>query len=272
MARVQSLFRISGKLGGLVFYQTKKGSFVREAPRCNKQRWLEAPEFAAQRARAAEFGQVSKVASQWTRAIKDMMDGCVPRDLYMQVRKLCQQLICLDPGPQGDRSIFMGLFHQDLATLLLQQWPCQTGHLLPDAILNKTLIQASNLCIHIPQIDLDTLWNRPLEATTYQIRAHWAFVLPDSDEMVVLSASSPIRKLNCESHKPVCLEPGKSICSELMVILFLEIRYYQPTKGHVAMERSSITSQLEVLRVLPILPEEQSRSTGGSNPDFYHPN
>ncbi len=90
--------------------------------------------------------------------------------------------------------------------------------------------------------------------------------------MVVLSASTPIRKLSCESHKPVWLEPGKSISMELMVILFLEIRYFQPPKGYLANELSSITSELKVLHVLPIQPEEQTRSSGRNRPDFYHPN
>lgn len=272
MARVHSLFRISGKLGGLIFYQTSKGSFVKEAPRRNKQKWKEAPEYAGQRARASEFGHVSRVAGQWTRVMKDMLEGCYPSDLYARVRSLCQALIGLDQSKPGDRRLFMGLLHSEAATQILHQWRTCKQDLLPESILNQTRISRDSLAVHLPQIEVSSLWNRPKRAMACQFRVHWGFILPDTDEMVVISAAGPVSKLDGKHLGPVTLAPGRSICEEYLAIVFVEVRFTTRSGQHPLDGKADWTSQLKILHLTPLAEDPCSRRPAREDPDFFHPN
>ncbi|MEZ5031466.1 MAG: hypothetical protein R2787_08690 [Saprospiraceae bacterium] len=272
MARVHSLFRISGKLGGLIFYQTSKGSFVKEAPRRDKRKWQEAPEYAAQRARASEFGHVSRVAGQWTRAMKDMLEGVYPRDLHARVRALCQDLIRLDDHDPGERRVAMGLLNTEAACQILHQWRSQRRDLLPESILNRTGICPSTLAVHLPPIAGSRLWNRPTGATAVQFRVHWGFILPETDEMVAVSAKGPVRPLDEPHPRPLVLAPGPAICSEDLAIIFVEVRFL----GHGAQSTSNdpaiLASQLKVLHLTHLADDQDHRQPIRQNPDLYHPN
>lgn len=167
MARARGLLKLSGGVGGMLFYINKYGNFVRSKGNLTKERVTTEPAFENSRKTSLEFGQASQAGKFFRTAMQDVAGELAGGHTSGRITKLMQQLKSHDLlSPKGQRTEHRGLstaegravmrgfdFNKRVALFSVLRRPFSanagTGEIVLKDLVARTDIKCPAGCTHI---------------------------------------------------------------------------------------------------------------------------
>ncbi|REC78540.1 hypothetical protein DRF60_08805 [Chryseobacterium elymi] len=119
MATYESLIKIKGGLGDLVFYSLNGKNVVRKKSGFNKTAFKKSPSYEKVRQNSSEFGHCSKAGKTIRNCIESYIKECNEPLLYQRFAKLMTEIKDLDTvSEKGKRTVHKGLLTERGMTLL----------------------------------------------------------------------------------------------------------------------------------------------------------
>src|SRR5258708_6338661 len=97
MAKLEGMFQISGKVGNLVFYKTRKGFAVRSRPHINSARIKKAPEYERTRQNMSDFSTAAKANKLLRDALRVFLSDISDGSIMNRLTKVLMEIIKSDP-------------------------------------------------------------------------------------------------------------------------------------------------------------------------------
>ncbi|MCS3529087.1 hypothetical protein [Chryseobacterium sp. JUb7] len=114
MATYESLIKIKGAVGDLVFYELNGKNVVRKKSGFNKTAFKKSPSYEKVRQNSSEFGHCSKVGKIIRQALDNFIKEAVDPLLYQKFAKVMTEIKDLDSlSERGKRTVRNGLFHKN---------------------------------------------------------------------------------------------------------------------------------------------------------------
>ena len=125
MAELKGVLKITGKLGGLSFYEMNGKIIVRKPGGFDGEKIRNDEKYVNVRNNASEFGRCSKFGSKLRRALQPFLKDLNDPQLHGRMAKMLYEIMKLDTqSRKGDRTVQRGL-HQD-----------ESGKILSDFVWN----------------------------------------------------------------------------------------------------------------------------------------
>ncbi|MBU4537518.1 MAG: hypothetical protein L6264_06785 [Weeksellaceae bacterium] len=119
MAELKGVLKITGKLGGLSFYEMNGKIIARNPGGFDGEKILRDEKYVNVRKNASEFGRCSKFGGKLRRALHPFVKDFHDPILHGRVAKMVYDLMKLDPvSPKGERTVQLGLQHAESEKIL----------------------------------------------------------------------------------------------------------------------------------------------------------
>lgn len=119
MAELKGVLKITGKLGGLSFYEMNGKIIVRKPGGFDGEKILKDENYVNVRNNAAEFGRISKFGGQLRRALQPFAKDINDAQLHGRMAKMPYAVMKLDAqSGKGDRTVRRGLQHDGSGKIL----------------------------------------------------------------------------------------------------------------------------------------------------------
>ncbi|WP_292008855.1 hypothetical protein [Chryseobacterium sp.] len=121
MATYESLIKLKGSVGDLVFYTLNGKNVVRKKSGFNKTAYKKNPAYEKVRQNSSEFGHCSKVGKMIRSALEEYIRESNDPLLYQKFARLMTQIKDLDTvSAKGERTVYNGMLTEEGKILLRQ--------------------------------------------------------------------------------------------------------------------------------------------------------
>lgn len=247
MAKLTGLLLLEGTLGGMSFYKTKHGYFVRQKGGVSKQKIKSSPAFARTRENIAEFSHAGQAIRLFRQVFKSALslasDSRVTGRLMAAMMKVVQSDVIHRHGQRsvmdGDPQVLEG-FDFNVAA------PLNDTLLAP--IRASIARQKGRMVVDIPALKPPLLIKAPQEATHYRFFATGAAIDFDSNTYDTSTAQSEYLPANVEQTNPVQLVMEVQPRSEGLLFVLLGIEFVEIINGVPAAIRNKSANAMAVVR------------------------
>lgn len=248
MAKITSLFSISGSIGNHTFVQSKNGCYVRERKSNNKKKFATDPRFKHLRDNNAEFERAVKAGKLLRNAVQELM--CYAKDTRVSSRltSLLAKIIKNDlVNPRGERKILPG------NTGCLENFNFNEQARLHNIFLAPFTTRINReeavLEINVPGFNPEYRIKAPQVSTHCKIVSAAAEIDFDNGTFESISTESALLPLNSNAIPMTTLTNRLPKAGEQPLFLFAGILFYEETNGTKHLIKSSSANPFSIVKV-----------------------